>query len=79
MTTNLDKYISGDGNNDLDTVLDRMKDDGKDVMVYIVFHANDNVHSVYSGKGTAERVARQIGGYITALELDPHMTPFALQ
>lgn len=48
-------------------------------VVFIVFNSRDNVYGVFSGKEDAMRHAKKIDGYVTSMELDQHLTPFALR
>jgi len=48
-------------------------------IVHVVFFPNGSIQGVYSGRDTAQRFANRVDGYITAMEIDPHLTPFAIR
>ena len=57
----------------------RSEEEEKEEVVFIVFNSRDNVYGVFSGKEDAMRHAKKIDGYVTSMELDQHLTPFALR
>lgn len=50
-----------------------------DDLIFLVFRGNGTVAAAVSGKDTAAKMASRIGGYVQSIELDAHLTPFALR
>lgn len=48
-------------------------------IVHVVFFPNGSMQGVYSGRDTAQRFASWVDGYITTMELDPHLIPFGMR